>query len=126
MSNFCENDGAGLTAAPGGGTLFLRPMPRLFGGAIAPALIGKAESPMETLRLDALAARQFHISAEEAAGLIMAGRVYLGGVPADKPGTPVPADSVLTLKEKARRYAQPAPAISWPRRWTCSPWIRRG
>ena len=60
---------------------------------------------METIRLDALAAKQFHISAEEAAGLIMAGRVFLGGVPADKPGTPVPADSLLTLKEKARKYA---------------------
>lgn len=35
----------------------------------------------------------------------MAGRVFLGGVPADKPGTPVPADSLLTLKEKARKYA---------------------
>ena len=60
---------------------------------------------METIRLDALAAKQFHLSAEEAAGLIMAGRVFLGGVPADKPGTPVPADSLLTLKEKARKYA---------------------
>ena len=60
---------------------------------------------METIRLDALAAKQFHISAEEAAGLIMAGRIFLGGVPADKPGTPVPADSLLTLKEKARKYA---------------------
>ena len=60
---------------------------------------------MNTVRLDELAAQQFAVSHEEAVGLIMAGRVYRGHVPADKPGTPVPADTVLTLKEKARKYA---------------------
>ena len=48
---------------------------------------------------------QFGISEEEAVGLIMAGRIYLGHVPADKPGMAVAADAVLTLKEKSRRYA---------------------
>lgn len=60
---------------------------------------------METIRLDALAAEQFGVSHEEATGLIMAGRVWIGHVPADKPGTPVPRHTVLTLKEKARKYA---------------------
>lgn len=60
---------------------------------------------MDTIRLDALAARQFGVTAEEAAALIMAGRVTIGRVPADKPGTPVPAGTVLTLREKTRKYA---------------------
>ena len=60
---------------------------------------------METKRLDVLAAEQFRVSQEEAAALIMAGRVYRGTVPADKPGTPVPCGTVLTLREKARKYA---------------------
>lgn len=60
---------------------------------------------METKRLDALAAAQFAVSVTEAAALIMEGRVYIGAVPADKPGTAVAADTVLTLKEKARKYA---------------------
>lgn len=60
---------------------------------------------MDTIRLDALAAKQFGLSGEEATGLIMAGRIWIGHVPADKPGTAVPADTVLTLKEKARKYA---------------------
>ncbi len=60
---------------------------------------------METKRLDALAAAQFSVSVTEAAALIMEGRVYIGAVPADKPGTAVAADTVLTLKEKARKYA---------------------
>ena len=60
---------------------------------------------METIRLDALAAEQFGVSHEEATGLIMAGRVWIGHVPADKPGTAVPRNTVLTLKEKARKYA---------------------
>ena len=60
---------------------------------------------METLRLDELARRQLGLTAEEATGLIMAGRIYIGHVPADKPGMAVAADTVLTLKEKARRYA---------------------
>ena len=60
---------------------------------------------MDTIRLDALAARQFAVPLEEAAALIMAGRVYIGHVPADKPGEPVSPDTVLTLREKPRKYA---------------------
>lgn len=60
---------------------------------------------MERIRLDALAAQQFAVSLEEAAALIMAGRVWMGHVPADKPGTAVAANTVLTLREKARKYA---------------------
>lgn len=60
---------------------------------------------METIRLDALAARQFQLTPEEANGLIMAGRIYIGQVPADKPGLPVAADTILTLREKNRKYA---------------------
>ena len=60
---------------------------------------------METIRLDALAAQQFSVSHEEANGLIMAGRVYIGHVPADKPGEPVAPDTMLTLREKSRKYA---------------------
>ncbi len=60
---------------------------------------------METLRLDELAARQFGTDVTTAAALIMEGRVYMGHVPADKPGTAVAADVTLTLREKARKYA---------------------
>lgn len=60
---------------------------------------------MASIRLDELAARQWHISREEAAALIMEGRVWMGQVPADKPGTAVPDDTALTLREKARKYA---------------------
>lgn len=60
---------------------------------------------METIRLDALTQQQFGLSPEEANGLIMAGRIWVGHVPMDKPGTPVPTDTVLTLTEKARKYA---------------------
>lgn len=60
---------------------------------------------MANIRLDALAAEQFSVSVTEAAALIMEGRVYIGCVPADKPGTAVTADTILTLKEKARKYA---------------------
>ena len=60
---------------------------------------------MATIRLDELAARQWDISREEAAELIMEGRVFIGQHPADKPGTAVAADTVLTLREKARKYA---------------------
>lgn len=60
---------------------------------------------METVRLDVLTQQQFHLSPEEANGLIMAGRIWIGHVPVDKPGTPVPADTTLTLVEKARQYA---------------------
>ena len=60
---------------------------------------------METVRLDALAREQFGVSAEEANGLIMAGRVWIGHVPVDKPGMAVPCDTVLTLLEKPKKYA---------------------
>ncbi len=60
---------------------------------------------MDTIRLDVLAAQQFAVPLEEAAGLIMAGRVYIGHVPADKPGQPVVPGTVLTLREKPRKYA---------------------
>lgn len=52
-----------------------------------------------------LVAERFHLTREEANGCIMAGRVFADGVPADKPGMPVREQAVLTLKEKARRYA---------------------
>lgn len=60
---------------------------------------------MATIRLDELAARQWNISREEAAALIMEGRVWIGQTPADKPGTAVATDTVLTLREKSRKYA---------------------
>ena len=60
---------------------------------------------METLRLDQLTAAQFDVDVTTAAALIMEGRVWIGHVPADKPGTTVTADTVLTLKEKARKFA---------------------
>jgi 23S rRNA (cytidine1920-2'-O)/16S rRNA (cytidine1409-2'-O)-methyltransferase len=60
---------------------------------------------MSLIRLDELAARQLGITHHEAVGLIMSGRIYIGSVPADKPGEQVSDDTVLTLKEKARRYA---------------------
>ena len=60
---------------------------------------------MDRIRLDALAMRQFDLSPEEASGLIMAGRIWIGHVPADKPGMSVPEDTVLTLLEKEKRYA---------------------
>ena len=60
---------------------------------------------MEMIRLDSLVMRQFGLSAEEANGLIMAGRIYIGHVPADKPGVSVRTDTVLTLTEKAKQYA---------------------
>ncbi len=60
---------------------------------------------MENIRLDILAADQFSVSETEAAALIMEGRVLIGQTPADKPGMSVPADTVLTLKEKTRKYA---------------------
>ena len=60
---------------------------------------------METIRLDELAMRQLGVSRQEADGLIMAGRIFIGEIPADKAGTPVPADTVLTLREKAKKYA---------------------
>ena len=57
------------------------------------------------IRLDQLAAQQFHISEQEATALIMEGRVWMGFVPADKPGTTVKEDTVLTLREKPKKYA---------------------
>ena len=60
---------------------------------------------MDMKRLDELTAAQFHLTPEEATGLIMAGRIWIGPLPADKPGTPVPADTVLTLREKAKKFA---------------------
>ena len=57
------------------------------------------------MRLSTLAAAQFGLPETEAAALIMAGRVYIGTLPADKPGEDVPPDTPLILKEKARRYA---------------------
>ena len=60
---------------------------------------------MDMRRLDELAAEQFNVDLSTAAALIMEGRVWLGEVPADKPGTAVPADTVLTCREKARKYA---------------------
>ena len=54
---------------------------------------------VDTLRLDTLTQQQFGLSPEEATGLIMAGRIWIGHVPADKPGMTVPADTVLTLQE---------------------------
>ena len=58
-----------------------------------------------SIRLDALAAEQFGVSREEAAALIMEGRVFIEQAPADKPGTAVPDGTVLTLRQKEKRYA---------------------
>ena len=60
---------------------------------------------MENVRLDTLVREQFHVSPEEATGLIMAGRIWIGHVPMDKPGMTVAADTVLTLLEKPKKYA---------------------
>lgn len=57
------------------------------------------------IRLDDLASQTFGVSREEATALIMEGRVWMGQIPADKPGTSVADDTVLTLREKARKYA---------------------
>ena len=60
---------------------------------------------MANIRLDVLTQQQFGVSAEEANGLIMAGRIWIGHVPADKPGMTVAEDTVLTKREKAKQYA---------------------
>ena len=60
---------------------------------------------MDSVRLDALVMQQFSLSAEEANGVIMAGRIWIGHVPADKPGMAVAADTALTLLEKPKQYA---------------------
>lgn len=59
----------------------------------------------KTVRLDVLTSRQLKVPREQALALIMAGRVEIDGVPADKPGEQVPENTVLTLKEKAKKYA---------------------
>ncbi len=60
---------------------------------------------MGTMRLDALTQQQFGLSPEEATGLIMAGRIWMGHVPADKPGMIISDDTKLTLLEKNKQYA---------------------
>ncbi|MBQ4613186.1 MAG: TlyA family RNA methyltransferase [Clostridia bacterium] len=60
---------------------------------------------MEQIRLDELAARRLNISVKEAAALIMEGRIRIGAVPADKPGTAVAEDTPITCLEKAKKYA---------------------
>ncbi len=60
---------------------------------------------METIRIDELAAQRFGVRTEEAAALIMEGRVWSGEEKLDKPGTKVPMDIPLTLREKARKFA---------------------
>ena len=60
---------------------------------------------MAQIRLDKLAAATFGVSETEAAALIMEGRVWIGETPADKAGTQVPDTTVLTLREKAKKYA---------------------
>lgn len=60
---------------------------------------------MEQIRLDELTARQLNISVKEAAALIMEGRIWIGDIPADKPGTAVAEGTVLTCREKAKKYA---------------------
>ncbi len=60
---------------------------------------------MANVRLDILTQQQFGLSPEEANGLIMAGRIWIGHVPADKPGMTVADDTVLTKREKAKQYA---------------------
>ena len=60
---------------------------------------------MANIRLNILTQQQFGLSAEEANGLIMAGRIWIGHVPADKPGMTVSEDTVLTKREKAKQYA---------------------
>ncbi len=60
---------------------------------------------MSNVRLDTLVMQRFGLSPEEATGLIMAGRIWIGHVPADKPGLSVSPDTELTLLEKEKRYA---------------------
>ena len=60
---------------------------------------------MANVRLDKLTAATFGESESEAAALIMEGRVWIGETPADKAGTQVPEGTVLTLREKAKKYA---------------------
>ncbi len=60
---------------------------------------------MGQLRVDELASRQLNISVKEAAALIMEGRIWIGSVPVDKPGTSVLEDTVLTCRDKGKKYA---------------------
>ena len=60
---------------------------------------------METIRTDQLVAQQLNVDVNTAAALIMEGRIWIGHVPAEKPGTPLPADTVITCREKAKKYA---------------------
>ncbi len=60
---------------------------------------------METIRTDQLVAQQLNVDLNTAAALIMEGRIWIGQTPADKPGTPLPADTVITCREKAKKYA---------------------
>ena len=57
------------------------------------------------VHLSELVAAQFGLTEQEYVGVIMAGRVWIGETPADKPGMPVAEDTVLTLREKAKKYA---------------------
>lgn len=57
------------------------------------------------VHLSELVAKQFGLTEQESVGVIMAGRVWIGETPADKPGMPVADDTVLTLREKAKKYA---------------------
>ena len=59
----------------------------------------------ETIRLDRLVAVRLGVDHDEAVGLIMSGRVFVGGMLEDKPGKPVSADAELVVKEKSRHYA---------------------
>ena len=60
---------------------------------------------MEAMRLDQLVAQTCHMEQQQAAALIMAGRVRVNALPADKPGMPVTTDAQITVLEKARKYA---------------------
>lgn len=60
---------------------------------------------MATVHLSELVAKQFGLTDQESVGVIMAGRVWIGETPADKPGMSVSEDTVLTLREKAKKYA---------------------
>ncbi len=57
------------------------------------------------MRLDRLTAKNCGISEEQAAALIMEGRVLLNGAPEPKPGTPVSEKDTVTLLPREKRYA---------------------
>lgn len=60
---------------------------------------------MAKIRADKLAAAQFGISEREATALMMERRVFAGELPVVNAGTPLAEDTVLTLREKAKKYA---------------------